>query len=70
MHWDQVFCPFKRGCPLFRGYKYIGGMLKQAFGTTKSVLWMEVNCYSECPLLEVPLYFSVKLLVFVSKYND
>ena len=47
--------------PLFRGCKYIGGMLKQAFGTTKSVLWMEVNCYSECPLLEVPLYFYCKI---------
>ena len=37
----------------------IGGMLKQAVGTTKSVLWMEVNCYSECPLLEVPLYMQL-----------
>ena len=32
------FCPFKRGCPLFRGYKCIVGIQKQAFGTTKSVL--------------------------------
>ena len=30
------FCPFKRSCPLFRGYKCIVGM--QAFGTTNSVL--------------------------------
>ena len=34
---------FKRGCPLFRGYECIVGIQKQAFGTTNSVLWMEVN---------------------------
>ena len=28
------FCPFNRGCPLFRGYKCIVGIQKQAFGTT------------------------------------
>ena len=47
---------FKRGCPLFRVFKQcIVGVQKQAFGTTKSVLWVEaVWIHALCPLSEVP----------------
>ena len=42
-HIGPGFCPFKRGCPLFRGYKCIVGIQKQAFGTTNSVLAFYIN---------------------------
>ena len=40
IHWYQIFCPFKRGCPLFRGYKCIQ---KQAFRTTLLFPLLEVT---------------------------
>ena len=47
------FCPFKKGCPLFRGYKCIQN--KHLGLRTVSFRFCCV-LYSKCPLLEVPLY--------------
>ena len=64
---DIGFYPFKRGCPLFRGYECI--VCRHAFGTTNSVLWMEVyisyciRLYSEYPLSEVPQLYHSKMLL-------